>query len=432
QHVLSSTSLTYKYDPYNLLYPWLGSGLLTANDRQWMVRRKLITPSFHFRILRDFLEIMNETSGRFMAMLERESIKAKDQVLDAQSLVSRSTIDVICETAMGTRVNSIEGVVSPIVTAIDTLCNIIPERVLSVFKRIDPIFKLTPMYRQQQQALAIMRFEFAKIIEERRSLLKKSSYQAAQLDDENLDATRPKMAFLDNLLTAEVDGKPLTFEDIFEEVSTFMFEGHDTTASAITFALFCLAWTPDVQQRAYEEQKQIYGDAQDRHPTYQELQDMKYLDLVIKETLRLFPSVPYIFRTTREPTVVLDKFLPQGVNIMVPIMGIGHNPHSFKEPYEFRPERFEAAERLHANAFDNVPFSAGPRNCIGQKFAVMELKVTLSKLIRKFNILPAPLAKQTIAQVFNPKHKPGPQELKLHVPITLKSLTGVPVRLQKR
>lgn len=96
QHVLSSTTLTYKYDPYNLLYPWLGRGLLTANGHQWMLRRKLITPSFHFRILRDFLQIMNETSGRFMSLLERESDKAQSKVLDMQELVSRNTIDVIC------------------------------------------------------------------------------------------------------------------------------------------------------------------------------------------------------------------------------------------------------------------------------------------------------------------------------------------------
>ncbi|XP_023166365.2 probable cytochrome P450 4e1 [Drosophila hydei] len=434
EHVLSSTALTYKYDPYNLLYPWLGSGLLTGNDHQWTVRRKLITPSFHFRILKDFLHIMNETSSRFMKLLEHETHAAQGEVLDMQALVTRSTIDVICETAMGTRVNSIEGRPSPMVDAIDSLCHIISERVFSLFKRADVFFKCTTLYKQQQQALTTIRVEFAQIIEQRRRLLQTAGYQAAQLDDELLDAKRPKMAFLDNLLTAEVDGQPLTFEQIFEEVSTFMFEGHDTTASAITFAIWCLAWSPDVQQRAFEEQAQMYAtaDGAERHPTYQELQDMKYLDLVIKETLRLFPSVPFIFRTIREPTVIVDKYMPKGTTLVLPILAIGHSPHSFEAPYEFRPERFEAAERTRANAFDNVPFSAGPRNCIGQKFALLELKVTLSKLLRRFRILPAPLAKQSIAQVFDHKYKPGPQELKLHLPITLKSLSGVPVRLQRR
>ncbi|EDW10129.2 cytochrome P450 4e3 [Drosophila mojavensis] len=434
EHILSSTALTYKYEPYNLLYPWLGSGLLTGNGHQWAVRRKLITPSFHFRILRDFLHIMNETSGRFMKLLEHESEAAQGAAFDVQALVNRNTIDVICETAMGTRVNSIEGRPSPIVGAIDSLCHIISERVFSLFKRSDSFFKCTRLYKQQQQALMTLRTEFAQIIEQRRRLLQAASYEAPQLDDDLLDAKRPKMAFLDNLLTAEVDGKPLTFEEIFEEVSTFMFEGHDTTASAITFAIWCLAWSPDAQQRAYEEQARMYAtaDGRERDPTHQELQDMKYLDLVIKETLRLFPSVPFIFRTMREATTILDKHLPKDTTIGLPILAIGHCPHSFEAPYEFRPERFEAAERTKANAFDNVPFSAGPRNCIGQKFALLELKVTLSKLLRRFHILPAPLAKQTIAQVFDHTYMPGPQELRLHLPITLKSLSGVPVRLQRR
>ncbi|XP_068145393.1 probable cytochrome P450 4e1 [Drosophila tropicalis] len=434
EHILSSTQLGYKNDPYHLLYPWLGKGLLTANDHEWMLRRKMITPSFHFRILRDFLHVMNETSGRFMELLAVESKKSKDQVLDMQSYVTRSTIDVICETAMGTRVNSIEGQPSIIVKAIDTLCYVAPERLLSVMKRPDILFKCTRLYRQQELALATLRKELAQLIEQRRAIVKSPSYINVEKvgQDEQLEVGRPKMAFLDNLLTAEVEGKPLTFQQIFEEVSTFMFEGHDTTASAITFAVYCLAWTPAAQQRAYEEQQQIYGSAKDTHPTFQELQDMKYLDLVIKETLRIFPSVPFIFRSVRKGTVIVDKFVPKGTTIVLPLVATGHSPHCFKNPHEFQPERFEMTDRNQASAFDHVPFSAGPRNCIGQKFALMELKVTLSKLLRRFRILPAPLAKQTIADVFHPKYKPGEQELKLYLPITLKSLSGVPVRLEER
>lgn len=78
----------------------------------------------------------------------------------------------------------------------------------------------------------------------------------------------------------------------------------------------------------------------------------------------------------------MEKFLPKGVNIVLPILAIGHNRHNFKEPYQFRPERFEAAERTEANAFDNVPFSAGPRNCIGSVIILVIFDISNTRILR--------------------------------------------------
>ncbi|KAH8277810.1 hypothetical protein KR018_007649, partial [Drosophila ironensis] len=431
-YVLSSSILTYKKDPYFLLYPWLGRGLLTSNGHQWMVKRKLITPSFHFRILKEFLQVMNETSGRFIDLLSREAAASKDQLLDIQNIVPRLTIDIICETAMGTKVNSVEGEPSDIVEAIAVLCQIITARVLSPLKRMDWFFRWTSMYWEQKQALTTLRRDLSKIIHNRRQLLETYSPTLNAPESEELPGKRPKMAFLDNLLTANVEGKPLSFEEIFEEVSTFMFEGHDTTAMGIIFSIFCLAWTPRAQKLAHEEQLNVFGEDWSRPPTYDELQQMPYLDLVIKETLRIFPSVPFIFRTVPADTYILDKFIPGGTSLVIPIYGIGHNYRNFEEPFEFRPERFSASNKTQGTIFDSVPFSAGPRNCIGQKFAVLELKVVLSKILRRFQLLPAPLSKQNISQVVNPEYKVKEQELKMAIAITLKSLTGVPVRLVER
>lgn len=118
--------------------------------------------------------------------------------------------------------------------------------------------------------------------------------------------TKRKMAFLDNLLTAEIDNRHLTFQEIFEEVSTFLFEGHDTTASAISFMFFCLSRNPAVQQKLYDEQMGLSSDNEEWDPSYEDILEMKYMDLVIKETLRLFPSVPIIARTLQNPTVVSE------------------------------------------------------------------------------------------------------------------------------
>nr|XP_036231701.1 uncharacterized protein LOC106622644 [Bactrocera oleae] len=427
EQVLSSTVLIHKYDPYKFFYPWLGQGLLTANGKHWVNHRKMITPSFHFAILQDFLKIMNETSDRFVELLA--GFATKMEMFDFQEVVTRSTIDVICEAAMGTPVNAIQGPTSPIVPAIADICDVMRQRIFSALNRFDFFFVWTRAYQKQEKALTVLRKEFSQIIDKRRDMLKTLDQNKLKLD---VDGKRPKMAFLDNLLTAEVDGKPLTFQEIFEEASTFMFEGHDTTASAIGFAIYCLSRHPEIQSRAFQEQYAIFGNDVKRSPTFQELSDMKYMELVIKETLRLFPSVPFIVRTLLEQTEIGGFQIPPGTSLGFCIIAMGTNPQHFPAPFEFKPERFE--NRNSSNPYDYIPFSAGPRNCIGQKFAMMELKVTLSKIIRHFNILPA------VDGLSTGIHDPADRNDKINNPydarlgffLTLKSVNGLNIRLKHR
>ncbi|XP_036333127.1 probable cytochrome P450 4e1 isoform X1 [Rhagoletis pomonella] len=427
EQVLSSTTLIYKYDPYKFFYPWLGQGLLTSNGRHWLNHRKMITPSFHFAILQDFLKIMNDTTDRFMVLLG--DFAAKEDMFDFQEIVTRSTIDVICEAAMGTPVNAIVGRTSPMVPAIAELCDVMRQRIFSALNRLDFFFVWTEAYRKQERALTVLRKELSEIIEKRRVILKEIGENKFKSD---ADGKRPKMAFLDNLLTAEVEGKPLTFQDIFEEVSTFVFEGHDTTASAIGFTIYSLSRHTQIQERAFQEQYAIFGNDLQRNPTYQELGEMKYLELILKETLRLYPSVPFIVRTLQEQTEIGGFQIPAGTSIGCIIIALGTNPHSFPEPFKFKPERFE--NRITSNPYDYVPFSAGPRNCIGQKFAMMELKVTVSKIIRHFNILPAVDGLSTgIHDPADPNDKfDNPYDARLGFYLTLKSVNGLKIRLRRR
>lgn len=147
------------------------------------------------------------------------------------------------------------------------------------------------------------------IIEERRIIISEKVNEKDlqpnnnKPEEESSFYKKRKMAFLDNLLTAEIDSRHLTFQEIFEEVSTFLFEGHDTTASAISFMFFCLSRNLSVQEKLYDEQMRLSSDKQS-DPTYDDILEMKYMDLVIKETLRLFPSVPIIARSLQQPTVI--------------------------------------------------------------------------------------------------------------------------------
>jgi len=140
-----------------------------------------------------------------------------------------------------------------------------------------------------------------------------------------------------------------------------------------------------VQQKCFQEIIDVLGDDRTRPVSLNKLNNLNYLELVIKETLRMFPSVPMIGRTLKEE-VSIDKYTyPEGTNIVILIYNMGHDAKIFSpDPEKFRPERF--LEKRATNPFAYIPFSAGPRNCIGQKFAMLEIKSLVSKVLRYFEI----------------------------------------------
>jgi cytochrome P450 family 4 len=169
-----------------------------------------------------------------------------------------------------------------------------------------------------------------------------------------------------------------------------------------------------IQKTVLEEQRELFGDEKDPIIAYQELQNMKYLELVIKETLRLYPSVPMIGRYTQEDFLFEGQVIPKCTNVALYIYGLHRNPKYFPEPEKFDPDRFNNLNGFLPFAY--IPFSAGPRNCIGQKFAMLEMKSFISKVIRHFELTPAV-----------PRH-----ELILSVETVLKSANGIKVGLKKR
>nr|WCC58134.1 cytochrome P450 [Pharsalia antennata] len=376
EHVLSSTKILKKSYLYEFLQSWLGTGLLTSTGTKWKTHRKMLTPSFHFSILIQFIKTFDSVGDKFIEELKKEEGKA---TVDISPLVSLCTLDTICEAAMGVSINALTCGDSEYVRSVKTMCSIVADRIFSPIER--RFYPLTPNYYKEKKTLKVLHSHTEEVIKERM----KSRNSKAE-NQEEATGTR-KLAFLDLLLDCNIDGKPLTMSELREEVDTFMFEGHDTTGTAITFALYSLATNQDVQQKVVEEQKIIFGDNVYAHVTASDLQSMRYLELVIKETLRLYPSVPLIGRELPEDLEWDGKILPKGETIGIFIYGIHRNAKYFPDPEKFIPERFESYEGR--TQFSYVPFSAGPRNCIGQKFAMLEMKTILSKTIRHFELHPS-------------------------------------------
>lgn len=285
---------------------------------------------------------------------------------------------------------------------------------MKVWLRSDFIFSLTEAKKRYDYCLKVLHSFTREIVEKRReTILNDDKAGEVYYLDEDV-GIKKKLALLDVLLKATVDGKPLTNAEIAEEVDTFMFEGHDTVTSALSFCLYLLSQNPKAQQTVYEEVTRIVGSDLSIDPTFNHLQEMKYVELCIKEALRMYPPVPMFGRCLDEDLDLDGRILPAGTNVNVMVYNLNMDPKYFKDPEEFIPERFSEMNEKNENPFVYVPFSAGPRNCIGQKFAILELKSSICNVIRNFELIPGNI-------------KP-----KLLMQLTLKSSNGIHVGFKKR
>lgn len=380
--ILTSNKQLNKGLFYQMLTPWLGSGLLLSKGKKWQTRRKLLTPSFHFSVLASFIDIFNEQA---QILTRKLSDVVGQKSVNIFPYVTCCTLDIICATAMGIKIGAQEGKNKEYVQAIIEMCDIIQDRQKYPWLWIDFIYNLLPKGKKHNRYVKILHNMTRSVIEER--LKEKRQMNGTKDSDKVIENgsvhKRKRMAFLDLLLDLhEEDGK-FTIDDVREEVDTFMFEGHDTTAAAVSWVLFMLGLHPKVQAKVHKELDEVFGDDRERNVTNDDIQKLQYLSCVIKETLRCFPSVPLIGRQLEESLTLSGHSVPKGTLVVIGLFMVHRDPDHYPDPDIFNPDNFlpENVEKRHPFAF--IPFSAGQRNCIGQKFALMEEKVILATLLRK-------------------------------------------------
>ncbi|XP_047096718.1 cytochrome P450 4C1-like isoform X2 [Schistocerca piceifrons] len=389
EKVLSSSEIIDKSHFYVFLYPWLGQGLLTSTGSKWHMHRKMITPAFHFRILDNFVEIFAENGE---ILVEKLKPKADGKAFDIYPFITRCALDIICETAMGTSVNAQNQTQSAYVNAVTRISELTVERMINPWMQSDFIFERTSSAKEYYDQLKILHGFTKKVIAERKSARKTSESQVKAPQDDDLGRKR-RVAFLDLLLDASEDGQKLDDQELQEEVDTFMFE-----------------------EKIFAEQDDIFQDNPNRRPTTHDLNNMKYLEMVIKEALRLYPSVPGVSRRVTKEIEVGGYTVPEGCTILLNIRQTHRDPDHWPDPDRFDPDNFlpERVQGRHPYAY--VPFSAGPRNCIGQKFAILEEKSVLSYVLRNFRV-------ETVDRL---------EDLKLIGELVLRPMNGVNLRLRPR
>ncbi|KAF8783291.1 cytochrome P450 4V2-like [Argiope bruennichi] len=373
--LISGTKHMEKGWTYMWLHPWLGTGLLTSHGSKWKSRRKLLTPSFHFDILKDFMPIFNEQAHVFAKRMQKEITKDFTDIVMPVTLCS---LDIICETTLGVTIDAQGNSDSQYVKSVTRAGEIIMERMVNSYYWIDFFFNFTEAGKELNQHLKILHnFTMTVIQEKKRKLLS---------GDPDIGTKKKRMALMDLLLEHHIKTKSLTEEDIREEVDTFAFEGHDTTSMGISWALYLIGLHKDVQEKVHEELDSIFGDDTERHATTEDIKDMKYLDCVLKESQRIYPSVPIIARQINEDTNICGYPIPKGTSCLVYIYNLHRDERWFPDPEKFDPDRFLPENSANRHPFAYIPFSAGPRNCIGQRFAQMEEKIIVSTILRSYTL----------------------------------------------
>ncbi|XP_033230875.1 cytochrome P450 4C1-like [Belonocnema kinseyi] len=295
------------------------------------------------------------------------------------------------KTAMDTCLNDAGTIEEEYMTAVRKVGDSVVHRVCRPWLHANWVFKLFPSGMSQTKYLSTLHNFSANIIKERKKYHEETGGRLLKpiISERNESSSdekgqRKRMAMLDHLIAAQQNGEKIDDTGIREEVDTFIFEGHDTTSMAICFTLLMLAENEDVQERARKEVDMVL-DENDGKIGSVELQRLNYLEQCIRETLRLYPSVPLISRVLHEDLQLKNYLIPGGTNIHLHIFDLHRDPNFWPNPEKFDPDRFLTERIQGRHPFSYIPFSGGPRNCIGQKFAMLELKALMAHLLHNFN-----------------------------------------------
>ncbi|XP_059620231.1 probable cytochrome P450 4ac1 [Phlebotomus argentipes] len=370
---------------YKFFSAFLGEGLLISKGDKWSQRRKILTPAFHFNILQQFLRVFHEESEKLVDLLN-SMISTKGEDVNLPPITSRFTLNTICETSMGVKLDSMEEP-DEYRRNIYTIGKLLISRILKPWIYLDLPYKLLGYKREIDRPLIPIHNFTRKIIRQRRQRFHTEGSVDFTHGENIYETKKRRYAMLDTLLAAEADGL-IDTEGIREEVDTFMFEGHDTTSAALTFIFLLLAHHPDVQERVFQEIEYLVKANPGEVLTMAQLSELSYTDRVIKECLRLYPPVPLVSRETSEEFILFNCKIPIRTMSHIHIFDLHRDPEQFPDPERFDPDRFlpENVENRHPFAY--VPFSAGPRNCIGQKFALLEIKAVLQHVLMAFRLSP--------------------------------------------
>lgn len=349
---------------HELLAPLLGVSIFTTNGEVWKKQRNLLKPSFELTRISTIFDLMSDAAND---MIERLKIAADKGVVEVDEQMTFVTADVIFRTIMSERLDEQKGkeVLNAFVTFQEETANTAIKKFFRIPLWISYIFGEA----KRKKAGEIIRKTLSEIIKPR-------------YDNEANDTNHDILASLLKTIDSDTN-KRFSFDEILDQVAMLFLAGHETTASSLTWTLYCLALDAQAQEKAYNEIISINADSKF---SPENIKAMKYLTNCFKEALRLYPPVGFFARQNTKDIKIKDKFVKNGSGIVVAPWLIHRHEKFWKNPNEFIPERHD--QNIPKEQY--LPFGLGERVCIGQGFAMQEAIIILSNILREFKLELAP------------------------------------------
>ncbi len=344
------------------LEPLVGNSIFVCSGETWRRQRRMIDPAFtHMRITRAFAA-MAAALDDYEAHLD--GVAARGEPVSLDLAMSHLTADIICRTVFSTSLRS--------QTARDVF------EAFTVFERRVAHVELKRL---------IFAAPFARIPQHEWVLdaCRRIRGHLGDLVDVHLAAGGRDLADIAaDLIDARGGdtGRPFTREELIDQLGVFFLAGHETTASALTWAFFILATQGDVVARMRAEIEAVAGDGP---LAFDQIRHLAFVRNVFRETLRLYPPITFLPRVAAEPTRIGDFAVKKGAMIMIAPWVLHRHEKHWREPHRFDPDRFTPEREGEIRPGTYLPFGLGPRTCVGAGFAQTEASLILARLVRRFD-----------------------------------------------
>ncbi|KAH8359583.1 hypothetical protein KR093_007725 [Drosophila rubida] len=369
-HALSKASVAYK-----VLQELLGYNILTIDDPKWSMHRKALNPAFGSKVLLSFVPIFNKEGGSLIQQLDKLVGQGDNDLL---SYLKNFTLRIATQTTMGTDVQKEE------IYQNDTLMAKYQIGVDAVTEMVFKPWLAIKTFRNWTKFGSVLSNSQSTIINFIKKIIDNKLNEATNCINPSEIRTN---SFI-NLAIDQLKNKVFTYQNVADEAHTIVVTAFETSALAITYTLMHLAMFPEYQERAFEEIEYVFPNTGDFEVTYYDIQKLDYLDMVINETLRVMPAVPVSLRKVTEDLKLSNGVvLPKGIQFCISIFHTHRNKDVWgPDAHMFNPDNCLPSNLQDKHPYAFIPFLKGKRNCIGWKYALISMKITLIKILRNYKI----------------------------------------------